>query len=50
MCSSVAITVVNGALTVRAERDLLSEWYLRHILRVLPEWPSNLLMNSCHGT
>ncbi len=36
--------------TVRAERDLLSEWYLRHILRVLPEWPSNLLMNSCHGT
>ncbi|EIP60164.1 hypothetical protein S11_3107 [Escherichia coli B26-1] len=36
--------------TVRAERDLLSEWYLRHILRVLPEWSSNLLMNSCHGT
>ncbi|BBS01559.1 transposase [Escherichia coli] len=27
--------------TVRTERDLLSEWYLRHILSVLPEWPSS---------
>ena len=46
MCFSAVITVVNGALLYGLSgpcclNGINPQAYLRHILSVLPEWPSN---------